>query len=120
MPRRKIITSEEIGAAIKKRRKELGHSQEWLAEFLDVSYQQVQRYENGDSMINVETLQKIAEALSVPLTFFFTADQAQRAAEPSVSFQSSDETTLLKLYRKIPAKGDKELVVRIARLAARK
>lgn len=35
----KIISSMEIGEAIKRRRKELGISQELLAEILDVSYQ---------------------------------------------------------------------------------
>lgn len=119
MSRTKIIRSVEIGAAIKNRRKELGYSQEWLAEFLDVSYQQVQRYENGISMINVETIQKIAEALSVPVTFFFTVEHAKGVVETSPAYQSSDERTLLKLYREIPAKTDKQLVVRVARLAAR-
>lgn len=120
MSRTKIIRSGEIGAAIKHRRKELSYSQEWLAEFLDVSYQQVQRYENGTSMINVETIQKIAEALSVPATFFFTADRTYNVAEPSTPYQSPDERTLLKHYREIPVKADRELVVRVARLATRK
>ena len=120
MPRNKIIKSGEIGAAVKIRRKELGYSQEWLAEFLGVSYQQVQRYENGTSMINVETIQKIAEALSVPVTFFFTTGSPQTVAEPPTPYQSPDEKTLLKHYREIPAKSDQQLVVRIARLATRK
>ncbi|SNB46500.1 helix-turn-helix domain-containing protein [Geobacter sp. DSM 9736] len=120
MPRNRIIKSGEIGAAIKRRRNELGYSQEWLAEFLDVSYQQVQRYENGISMINVETLQKIAGALSVPATFFFNTERPHVAAEPSLPYQSADEKALLKHYRQIPAKSDRELVVRVARLASRK
>jgi transcriptional regulator with XRE-family HTH domain len=122
MPRNKIIKSEEMGTAVKSRRKELGYSQEWLAEFLGVSYQQVQRYENGISMINVETIQKIAEALSVPMTFFFSTAHTQGVAEPATIYQhqSPDEKTLLKLYRGISAKADRELVVRVARLAAKK
>jgi transcriptional regulator with XRE-family HTH domain len=122
MPRSNIIKSGEIGVAIKTRRKELGYSQEWLAEFLGVSYQQVQRYENGISMINVETIQKIAEALSVPITSFFSTTHTQGVAEPSMIYQhqSPDERTLMKLYRGISAKADRELVVRIARLVAKK
>jgi transcriptional regulator with XRE-family HTH domain len=122
MPRNKIIRSGEIGEAIKRRRKELGYSQEWLAEFLGVSYQQVQRYENGISMINVETIQRIAEALSVPTTAFFTTTHAQGVAEPAMIYQhqSPDEKTLMKLYRGISSKADRELVIRIARLVSKK
>ena len=95
-------------------------TQEWLAEFLGVSYQQVQRYENGTSMINVEAIQKIAVALSVPVTFFFTTGSPQTVSEPFTAYQSSDEKTLLKHFREIPAQADKQLVVRVARLATRK
>jgi transcriptional regulator with XRE-family HTH domain len=121
MLRKKIIRSGEIGAAIKNRRKELGYSQEWLAEFLDVSYQQVQRYENGISMINVETIQKISEALSIPVTSFFTrVDSLHPAAEPLTLYSAPEEKTLIKHFRDIPSKSDKQLVIHVARLAARK
>ena len=66
----KIITSIEIGAVLKQRRRELGISQEKLAEILNVSYQQVQRYECGVNKLNVKNIQLIAETLSVPITFF--------------------------------------------------
>lgn len=68
----KITISGEIGSRIKKRRTELRMSQEELAEMLKVSYQQVQRYENGMSTLNIEKLQVISEALSVPAAYFFS------------------------------------------------
>lgn len=121
MQLQKIITSREIGAAIKKRREELGRSQEWLAEFLGVSYQSVQRYENGNIMLNVEKVQIIANALSIPVTSLFACDNMpQVAAEPVTSYTSSDEKTLLKYFRDISGKSDKQLVVHVARLAARR
>jgi len=43
----------EMGEKIKFRRQEIGMSQERLAEILDVSYQQIQRYENGRNRLNV-------------------------------------------------------------------
>src|SRR3990170_1732551 len=60
-----------IGAGIKARRKELGLSQEKLAEALGVSYQQVQRYENGTNLLSTDKLQIIAKALEVPVSYFF-------------------------------------------------
>ena len=120
MPEKKIITSEEIGKAIRKRRKELGISQERLAEILDVSYQQVQRYENGMNKLNVENIQVIADALSVPVTFFFTTGYPQGVAEPPLPYAPPEEKTLLKHFRKIADHNDKLLVINIARLAAKK
>ena len=45
---------------------------EGLAVRLNVSYQQIQRYESGKSGISVENLQLIAQALAVPIDYFFT------------------------------------------------
>ena len=63
-----ILKGTEIGGRIKKRRTELGISQEQLAETLDVTYQQVQRYENGTNRLNVENIQLIANILSLPVS----------------------------------------------------
>jgi transcriptional regulator with XRE-family HTH domain len=117
MKRAKIISSREIGETIKFRRQDVGMSQERLAEIVGVSYQQIQRYENGKNKLNVENIQIIAEALSVPMTFFFP-EQPHKIAEPLPPYQSTDEKTLLQLYRKIPAKADKDTVVRVARSLA--
>jgi transcriptional regulator with XRE-family HTH domain len=117
MLRGSIITSRAIGEKIKFRRQDLGISQERLAEILGVTYQQVQRYENGKNKLNVENIQVIAEALSVAVTFFFTAVGREGVAEPLTIYHSADEKTLLKHYRAIAVPADKKLVVRVARLA---
>lgn len=95
-------------------------SQERLAEILGVTYQQVQRYENGKNKLNVENIQQVAEALSVPVSFFISTDVSQVATEPATSYASSEEKTLLKHFRAISAKSDKQLVIHVARLAARR
>lgn len=51
---------------------------------------------------------------------FFMAERPESAAELFTPYQSSDEKTLLKHFREIPAKSDQQLVIRVARLAARK
>lgn len=115
----KTITSIEIGAALKQRRRELGISQEKLAEILNVSYQQVQRYESGVNKLNVENIQLIAETLSVPITFFFSSDYEQTVAEPQSPYISAEEKSLLAYFRKIKDKNDKQMVINVARLAAK-
>lgn len=115
-----VITSSEIGAAIRVRRKELGFSQEQLAEKVGVSYQQIQRYENGHSMLNVENIQRIAKALHLPVTVFFTATLPQTVSELSVPYSSSDEKSLLRHFRELVTSSDRQLVIGVARRIAKR
>ena len=115
-----IITSGEIGAAIRKRRKELGLSQEQLAEKVGVSYQQIQRYENGGSMLNVENVQRIAKGLNMALTALFETTQPQTVAEPLLTYASSEEKLLLRHFRGLTTKSDKQLAIAVIRKMARK
>ncbi|HTP66630.1 MAG TPA: helix-turn-helix transcriptional regulator [Geobacteraceae bacterium] len=117
-----MISCREIGEAIRRRRKELGISQEQLAEALEVSYQQVQRYENGANRLNVENLQIIAQVLSLPAASFLSAGQADRIAEPPAPYAeiSAEEKALLRYFRAIKGKKGKVLVIEVARLAAGK
>jgi len=115
-----IITTGEIGALIRKRRKELGLSQEQLSVKVGVSYQQIQRYENGGSMLNVENVQRVANALELPVTFFFTPSQPGIAAEPLTHYKSLEEKHLLKCFRDLTVKSDQQLAVNIIRRLARK
>lgn len=52
-----------LGAAVRVRRKTLGISQEALAEQCGVSFQQIQKYENGANRISFSRLIQIAQAL---------------------------------------------------------
>lgn len=114
-----IITSTEIGAAIRRRRKALGLSQEQLAEKVGVSYQQVQRYENGITTLNVESLQRIARALDVPSASFFAAEEVRSAPPIDDDSRTADEETMLRLFKKLPT-TDKKLAISVVRRFGRK
>jgi transcriptional regulator with XRE-family HTH domain len=60
-----------IGARIKLRRRVLGLSQSDLARELDVTYQQVCKYEAGDNRISAAKLFHASDVLSCPISFFF-------------------------------------------------
>lgn len=60
-----------IGARIKERRRLTGMSQEKLGEVLGVSFQQVQKFENGKNRIAASQLFKVADALGVEIGVFF-------------------------------------------------
>jgi len=52
-----------LGAAVRIRRRSIGMSQEALAEQCGVSFQQIQKYENGANRISFSRLVQIARAL---------------------------------------------------------
>lgn len=63
-----------IGKLIRMRRVERKISQASLGETLGVSFQQVQKYENGVNRVGAARLQQIASALEVPVTYFYDGD----------------------------------------------
>lgn len=60
-----------VGRRVRARRTQLGLSQTELAKRLGLSFQQIQKYENGGNRISAGTLGQIAAALDAPVGFFF-------------------------------------------------
>jgi len=119
MQKKRIKTSKEIGEKIKRRRRELGISQEQLAETLGVTYQQVQRYESGANRLNVENIQSVADMLSVPVSYFYETEKVLTISKKTSPCFSSEESRLLKYFRKIKNNSSKNTVIQVARMAAR-
>lgn len=64
-----------IGERIKDYRKKAGLSQKELGKKLNVSQQHIAQYENGKRTPKLDTIQKIADALSIPINAFLELDQ---------------------------------------------
>jgi transcriptional regulator with XRE-family HTH domain len=90
-----VVTSKEIGHKIKMLRQQGGLSQERLAEMISVSFQQVQKYENGQTTLNIVKIQQIAEALQVPVTEFLSFAPTNQVR------LTNEEDELLQAYRRI-------------------
>lgn len=87
----KIITNEEIGKKIRTFRLHAGLTQEKLAEKLEITFQQVQKYERGVTKVNLIKLQEIADILNVPVSAFFedsTSPTSQRTELEMVLLQA--------------------------------
>lgn len=69
-----------IGERIRLRRLELGLTQEQLAAALGVSYQQIQKYENGTNRISAAQLAELARKLEVPIGWFIEEDDPKTGA----------------------------------------
>ncbi|MDK1494530.1 helix-turn-helix transcriptional regulator [Sinorhizobium sp. 7-81] len=70
----------QVGLRIRMRRALLEITQMALAEAIGVTFQQVQKYEKGTNRVGASRLQQIADALDVPVAYFFE-DMPGGAAE---------------------------------------
>jgi transcriptional regulator with XRE-family HTH domain len=75
----------------------LGMSQEKLGEKLGLTFQQVQKYEKGVNRISASRLFHMAEALDVPIQFFFDDLPRLSKVEPLVAPQR--EHSILAFFR---------------------
>ena len=69
-----------VGKRIRQRRWLIGMTQQQLAEQVGIKFQQIQKYETGANRVSASRLWDIADALEVPVSFFF--DGLQGGAEP--------------------------------------
>src|SRR6267143_573830 len=74
----------EVGGRVRTRRLLLGMNQQALADALDLTFQQVQKYEHGANRVSASRLAAMAKILAVPISYFF-ADLQSDGAELSVA-----------------------------------
>jgi transcriptional regulator with XRE-family HTH domain len=82
LPRKKAPNpvDKHVGRRVRMRRKMLAMSQEKLGAALGLTFQQVQKYENGTNRMGASRLQQMSDILQVPVEFFF--EGAPNALEP--------------------------------------
>jgi transcriptional regulator with XRE-family HTH domain len=79
-----------LGERIRRRRRELQLSQSALGAKLGITFQQVQKYENGTNRVSATMLIKVSEALQIPIL-----DLLQDVRVSATPQQSGDESTRL-------------------------
>jgi transcriptional regulator with XRE-family HTH domain len=83
-----------VGSRVRMRRMMIGMSQEKLGDALDLTFQQVQKYEKGTNRIGASRLRQIAHVLQVPESFFFDgAPGGGSEAAPLVPAESPEYVT---------------------------
>lgn len=71
-----------VGERIRERRTVLGLTQEHLASALDISYQQVQKYETGANRVSAGRLYEVARKLDVDVSYFFEGLDEESEVNP--------------------------------------
>lgn len=102
-----ISTSKKIGERLRDLRKRRDLTQEQLAVIVDVTFQQIQKYENGSTRMNTDKLQAVAQALGVPISAFFDEDNHDER------LLSSQELNLIRSFRELPNSEVREFVLEV-------
>ena len=109
----------EVGARIRLRRKALGITQSDLAEALELTFQQVQKYERGVNRVSATALVKIANRLECPVTYLLGEDGGGSAeAIPPSALVAPGATELLEAYAKIHCSRSRAALLAVARALA--
>ena len=99
-------------------------SQTELGDQLGVSFQQVQKYENGTNRISCSRLYDIARALKTPINYFF-ADLSSKTPGPDHIFDEiptgriKDSAQLTRAFLQIPDKKVRRKAIELLESMAR-
>jgi len=100
-----------VGKRLRQRRRLLGMTQQKLANMVSIRFQQVQKYESGANRISASRLWALAQALEVPVEFFFDGVDDGRShdllingngnghqAAPADAFQNKETIDLVRAF----------------------
>jgi transcriptional regulator with XRE-family HTH domain len=111
-----------VGARVRSRRTLIGMTQRQLAKKLGLTYQQIQKYEDGRNRIGASRLHQIATILEVPIHFFFqgaarpdTEPKDQPEADFPAMLGSAEEVQLVVSFGKIKEPTVRRSILQLVR-----
>ncbi len=99
-----------VGTRLRLRRTLIGMSQEQLAAALNITFQQVQKYERGTNRISASRLFQASRALGVPVAWFFEEMTDSAAAASATAGVVAGEKAGIDPDRKLLRRETLELV----------
>ena len=90
-----------VGTRLRVRRKLLGMNQTKLGDAIGLTYQQVQKYENGANRISASRLFDLSRLFDVPIQFFFD-DMPTAVAASSLATKKRGKAKKLPSYESNP------------------
>lgn len=97
-----------VGRRLKEMRLLKGLSQSALGERVGVTFQQIQKYERGANRLSSSMLWHAAEALDVPVSYFFDQFRPDQPIAEQVQ-PSADEIALVRHFRRLPQRLQRKL-----------
>lgn len=117
---RNAEVDQHVGRQLRRRRTYLGLSQSDIAEVLNVTFQQVQKYERGTTRISASRLLLLSETLEVPVAYFFAGLPGYPEGSATMEVQSAtnehrETRELIRLFHAIPSARHRQEFLELVR-----
>jgi len=106
-----------LGKRLRRRRRLMGFTQHQLAVAVGVRFQQIQKYECGANRISAARLWQLAEALTVPISYFYDgltetphAEGAERSDHSGEMFARKETLDLIHAYYQLGERPRRRLL----------
>lgn len=106
----------QVGARIRARRQAINMSQTALGEAVGITFQQVQKYENGKNRVGSSRLAQIANTLDVPVSYLF--DGLDGSGEASDFLADPQVAKLLSAFKAIESEDMRRAIVDLILVAS--
>lgn len=124
MKRKDNAVDKAIGARVRARREALGLSQKAVGALIDVTYQQIQKFESGRDHLKVEQLKKLAAGLDTTQSYLMNGTDAAGFADAGAFFVGADAATiaqahdLTRLFLSLRSQATRDAVIELTRRLA--
>lgn len=108
-----------VGRRIRERRILMGLSQEKLAEYLGVTFQQQQKRESGDNRVSASALHLTAEVLDVSILYFFMGLAGKDADELDDTMTKRETLELVRAYHGIESYDTRKRIFDLTKTLAK-
>ena len=100
-----------LGKKLRMRRLSLGLTQTKVANAINVTFQQIQKYEKGTNGVSSTRLMQLANFLQVPITYFFEDYKNYRNQDESpTNIEDVNYSFLVKLFSKMSFQQKEKLI----------
>jgi transcriptional regulator with XRE-family HTH domain len=109
----------ELGRNLRIARTASGKTQSEIAEHLDVTFQQVQKYEKGTNRIPLDRVVSLAHFLEVPLSQFVTPSEGDSEFQSlAAQFSAREFHALMEVWRAIKSRPKRAALLKLAKSMA--
>ena len=115
-----------LGTHLRQLRTRKGLSMAQMGEIIDVTPQQISRYESGQHRLTASALYRLARGLDMPLSWFFeyfeeSADELKRVrnivresrGEWRASSKNDQTATLISLWQALPKENQRQQIIHL-------
>ena len=97
--------NKHLGNMLKMRRLALGLTQTKVAKAINVTFQQIQKYEKGINGVSSTRLLQLSNYLKVPISYFFESylEYQTSSAKPEDTYTPVNYNFLVKIYTELTA-----------------